>query len=100
MPGDLQRKGPNDLFLDPATAEVLRVDLIEKESFILRLHRFLAALHFGEVGGGRFCLLYAACALFPFLLWVSGLRGRRTGSALSTQGHAGTSTESLPRVVE
>ena len=70
MPGDLQKRGSNDIDLHPATGDVMRVNRIENKG-IIRVT--LAALHFGEAASPWAWPLYATAGAAPFLLLSSAL---------------------------
>lgn len=70
-PWDQRLRGSTTVYLDPATARVLRVDRWRDLSFGLRLYHVFAAVHFGEVGGVKMRWLWFVAGFLPLLLWLS-----------------------------
>ena len=80
--GDLALSG-NHVYLDPATASVVRVDRIVDRPAGARFLAALAPIHYGEFGGIPIKFVWALLALTPMLLFVTGLltwwrRAKRT----------------------
>lgn len=70
MPGDLQKRGSNDVEIHPATGEVMRINLVDNKG---RIRAALAALHFGEAASPWAWPLYAAAGIVPLTLLISAL---------------------------
>lgn len=70
-PWDQRLRGSTTVYLDPATAQVLRVDRWRDLPFGLRLYHVFAAVHFGELGGVKMRWLWFVAGILPLLLWLS-----------------------------
>jgi uncharacterized iron-regulated membrane protein len=73
LPQDWRTQGDDTVYLDPATAEVLRLDLHSQQPLGVRLQRDIYALHFGTFGGSFTRVLWVFVGLFPGVLFISGL---------------------------
>lgn len=73
LPSDWQRRGSNEVHLNPATGALLRADLFRNARLTRRIYVALGAVHFGEAGGERGRLAWAASGGVILVLWISGL---------------------------
>jgi uncharacterized iron-regulated membrane protein len=71
-PGDLA-PGGNHVYLEPATAAVVRVDRIADRPVGARFLAAMAPIHYGEFGGIPIKVAWALLGLTPILLFVTGL---------------------------
>ncbi len=72
-PSDPHRIGLNWLYVDPASAQVLRVDRFDQQSFGVQAIRFMTPLHYGTFGGIFTQVLWIAIGLMPAALFVTSL---------------------------
>jgi uncharacterized iron-regulated membrane protein len=70
--GDLAPSG-NHVYLNPATAAVIRVDRIADRPIGARFLAALAPIHYGQFGGIPIKVAWAVLGLTPVLLFVTGL---------------------------
>ena len=71
-PGDPRRTGNTDVWLDAGSAHVLRVDPLRSAPLATQIYQWLAAFHFGEVGGAFGQLLGVILGLIPMVLaWTA-----------------------------
>lgn len=73
LPSDWQRRGSNDVHLDPGTGAPLRVDLYRDAGLSRRIYVALTALHYGEAGGAPGRMAWAASGGVIAILWITGL---------------------------
>jgi uncharacterized iron-regulated membrane protein len=73
LPRDWRTQGDDTVYLDPATAKVVRLDFHAEQPLGVRLQRDIYALHFGTFGGSFTRLIWALVGLFPGVLFVTGL---------------------------
>jgi uncharacterized iron-regulated membrane protein len=73
LPSDWQRRGSNDVHLDPATGAPLRVDLYRNAPLARKIYVALSALHYGEAGGAPGRMAWAASGGVIAILWITGL---------------------------
>ena len=74
MPGDLHPNGMSYIYLDPNTADVLRIDRHDTVSAGQRLMNLRYPLHIGHWGGRITQCLHAAIGLMPAVLFITGFR--------------------------
>lgn len=74
VPGDPRRTGNTDVWLDAGSAHVLRVDPLRSAPLATQIYQWLAAFHFGEMGGAAGQLLGVILGLMPMLLAWTGYR--------------------------
>jgi uncharacterized iron-regulated membrane protein len=99
---DLHRIGLNWVYVDPSTAEVLRVDRFHQQPLGVQIIRLMTPLHYGTIGGTTTRILWLITGLMPGVFFVTALlmwwnrtlskkwrRARRPGVA-ATPEHAGT----------
>ncbi|MBI2682733.1 MAG: PepSY domain-containing protein [Acidobacteriales bacterium] len=72
--GDLRRIGSDVAFLDPASGEVLRVDLAAARPSAVRFLESFTPIHSGEAGGLGLRLLWVVVGVAPSILFFSGFR--------------------------
>jgi uncharacterized iron-regulated membrane protein len=70
--GDLAPSG-NHVYLDPATAAVVKVDRVVDRPIGARFLAALSPIHYGQFGGIPIKIAWALLALTPVLLFVTGL---------------------------
>ena len=73
LPGDWRTIGDNVIYLDPQTAEVVRVDYHRDLPLGVRMERDITGLHYGTFGGQVTRVLWLIVGLVPLILFVSGL---------------------------
>jgi uncharacterized iron-regulated membrane protein len=61
------------VYVDPATAKVVRLDFHAERPLGVRLQRDIYALHFGTFGGSVTRLIWVLVGLFPGVLFLTGL---------------------------
>jgi uncharacterized iron-regulated membrane protein len=71
--GDLSPTGSNRVYLDPATASTLSVDLAANWPIGVRLFQSLAPIHYGEFAGLPVKLVWSIFGVAPSILFVTGL---------------------------
>ena len=72
VPGDPRRTGNTDVWLDAGSAHVLRVDPLRSAPLATQIYQWLAAFHFGEMGGAAGQLLGVILGLMPMVLvWTA-----------------------------
>lgn len=69
--GDFSPDG-NHVYLDPATAEVIRVDRIVDRPIGARFLAALAPIHYGQFGGVPVKIAWALLGVTPVILFVTG----------------------------
>ncbi len=73
LPGDWRTQGDNPVYVDPYTAQVVRVSLHKDVPLASRLQRDIFGLHFGTFWGHPTRILWIVVGLAPSILFVSGL---------------------------
>ncbi|MBM3763673.1 MAG: PepSY domain-containing protein [Acidobacteria bacterium] len=73
LPGDWRTQGDDTVYLDPATAKVVRMDFHAEQPLGVRLQRDIFGLHFGMFGGMPTRVLWLFIGLSPLVLFVTGL---------------------------
>jgi uncharacterized iron-regulated membrane protein len=73
LPTDWRTQGDDTVYIDPATARVVHIDLHAEQPLGVRLQRDIYALHFGTFGGHGTRVLWLLIGLTPLVLFVSGL---------------------------
>ncbi len=73
LPGDWRTQGDNVVYIDPYTAQVVRVTLHQDLPLAARLQRDIFALHFGTFWGHPSRIAWLFVGLSPLLLFVTGL---------------------------
>lgn len=72
--GDPRRTGNTDVWLDAGSAEVRRVDRLAGAPPATQVYQWLAAFHFGELGGASGQVLGVILGLMPLVLVWTGYR--------------------------
>jgi uncharacterized iron-regulated membrane protein len=72
-PTDPHRIGLNWVYVDPVTAQVLRVDRFDQQPIGVKIIRLMTPLHYGTFGGLPTRLLWVIAGLLPGLLFMTGL---------------------------
>ncbi len=72
-PSDLHRIGMNWVYVDPGTAQVLRVDRFDQQPLGVKVIRLMTPLHYGTIGGLATRILWVVAGLLPGLLFVTSL---------------------------
>ncbi len=70
---DPHRIGLNWVYVDPATARVLRVDRFDQQPLGVRIIRLMIPLHYGTIGGLATRVLWIFAGLMPGILFVTAL---------------------------
>ena len=70
---DFAPTGMNRVYLDPASGQVLSVNLAANWPLTMRLYQWMDPVHYGEFGGTPIKVLWAALGATPSILFVSGL---------------------------
>jgi uncharacterized iron-regulated membrane protein len=83
---DFAPTGMNRVYLDPASGQVLSVNLAANWPLTMRLYQLMDPVHYGEFGGTTITVLWAALGAMPSILFVSGvffwwLRNKKSGGA-------------------
>ena len=73
LPRDWRTQGDDTVYVDPATAKVVRLDFHAEQPLGVRLQRDIYALHFGTFGGSVTRLIWVLVGLFPGVLFLTGL---------------------------
>lgn len=73
LPSDPHRIGLNWVYVDPATAQVLRVDRFSEQPLGVRIMRLMTPIHYGTFGGYATRILWIFAGLMPALLFVTSL---------------------------
>jgi uncharacterized iron-regulated membrane protein len=73
LPGDWRTQGDDTVYLDPATAQVVRLDIHAEQPLGVRLQRDIYGLHFGMFGGLPTRILWVLVGLTPGALLLTGL---------------------------
>lgn len=73
LPSDWRTQGEDTVYLDPANAEVVRVDRHNEQALGVRLQRDIYSLHFGTFWGHPTRILWILMGLAPLVLFVTGL---------------------------
>jgi uncharacterized iron-regulated membrane protein len=73
LPGDWRTQGDDTVYLDPATAQVVRLDYHKEQALGVRLQRDIYGLHFGMFGGLPTRILWVFIGFTPLLLFLTGL---------------------------
>lgn len=73
LPSDWRTQGEDTVYLDPATAAVVRVDRHNEQALGVRLQRNIYSLHFGTFWGHPTRILWILMGLAPLVLFVTGL---------------------------
>jgi uncharacterized iron-regulated membrane protein len=73
LPGDPHRIGLNWIYVDGASARVLRVDRFDQQPPGVQLIRLMIPLHYGTIGGIFTRLLWLVVGLAPGVLFVASL---------------------------
>jgi uncharacterized iron-regulated membrane protein len=72
-PGDIRAKGASTVLLDPASAQVVSVELASAAPYSARFVELANAIHKTELGGLPVQLAWSLLGFAPALLFVSGL---------------------------
>ena len=70
---DPHRIGLNWVYVDPATAQVLRVDRFDRQPLGVQIIRLMTPLHYGTVGGIPTQVLWIAVGLVPGVLFTTAV---------------------------
>jgi uncharacterized iron-regulated membrane protein len=73
LPQDWRTQGDDTVYIDPATAGVVRLDFHAQQPLGVRLQRDIYGLHFGTFGGAFTRVLWVFVGLMPGLLFLTGL---------------------------
>ncbi len=73
LPSDPHRIGLNWAYLDPETAEVLRVDRFSEQPLGVQVMRLITPIHYGTFGGYTTRILWVLAGLLPGILFVTSL---------------------------
>ena len=68
---DPHRIGLNWVYVDPATAQVLRVDRFDQQPLGVQIIRLMTPLHYGTFGGIPTQVLWVVMGLLPGMLFVT-----------------------------
>lgn len=90
---DVAPSGMNRIYLDPASGQVLSVNLTANWPLTMRLYQWMDPVHYGEFGGTPIKVLWAALGAAPSVLFVSGvlfwwLRNKKSSRAPAGQTRA------------
>jgi uncharacterized iron-regulated membrane protein len=70
---DLHRLGLNWVYMDPASARVLRVDQLDQQPLGVWIFRVLAPFHYGHFAGWGIRIIWTLSGLVPGILFVTSL---------------------------
>ncbi len=73
LPSDHHRIGMNWVYVDPSTAQVLRVDRFDQQPLGVKIIRLITPLHYGTIGGLPTRILWVAAGLMPGVFFVTAL---------------------------
>lgn len=73
LPSDPHRIGLNWVYIDPATAKVLRVDRLSEQPLGVKMMRIMTPIHYGTFGGYTTRVLWIFAGLMPGGLLVTSL---------------------------
>jgi uncharacterized iron-regulated membrane protein len=73
LASDAHRIGLNWMYVDPASAQVLRVDRLGEQPLGVQIIRLLTPLHYGTIGGLSTRLLWLVVGLIPGVLFITGI---------------------------
>jgi uncharacterized iron-regulated membrane protein len=73
LPSDPHRIGLNWVYVDPATARVLRVDRFDQQPLGVKIIRLITPLHYGTIGGLTTRILWVVTGLMPGVFFVTSL---------------------------
>ncbi len=73
LPSDAHRIGLNWVYVDPSTAQVLRVDRFDQQPLGVKIIRLLTPLHYGTIGGITTRILWVAVGLMPGVFFLTAL---------------------------
>lgn len=73
LESDPHRIGLNWLYVDPASAQVLRVDRLDEQPLGVQIIRLMTPLHYGTIGGLSTRMLWLIAGLMPGVLFVAGI---------------------------
>lgn len=73
LPSDPHRIGLNWVYVDPATAQVLRVDRFSQQPLGVQIIRLMTPVHYGTFGGYTTRVLWVLAGLMPGVLFVTAL---------------------------
>ena len=72
-PSDPHRIGLNWVYVDPSTAQVLRVDRFDLQPLGVKIIRLITPLHYGTIGGVTTRILWVIAGLAPGIFFVTAL---------------------------
>jgi uncharacterized iron-regulated membrane protein len=73
LPSDPHRIGMNWVYVDPSTAQVLRVDRFDRQPLGVKIIRLFTPLHYGTIGGYATRILWLITGLMPGVFFVTAL---------------------------
>jgi len=73
LPSDPHRIGLNWAYVDPGTAEVLRVDRFSEQPLGVQVMRLITPIHYGTFGGYTTRILWVLAGLLPGILFITSL---------------------------
>ena len=73
LPSDPHRIGLNWVYVDPATARVLRVDRFDRQPLGVKIVRLVTPLHYGAIGGLTTRILWVVTGLMPGVFFFTSL---------------------------
>ncbi len=73
LPSDPHRIGLNWAYIDPSTAQVLRLDKFSEQPLGVKIMRLMTPLHYGTFGGYTTRILWIFAGLMPGILFVTSL---------------------------
>lgn len=73
LPTDPHRIGLNWAYVDPVTAQVLRLDRFSEQPLGVQIMRLMTPIHYGTFGGYTTRLLWVVAGLLPGILFLTSL---------------------------